>query len=549
MVKFGFGCDMSGILLATIVIPIAGAIVCGASGTSRRELPRLVTLVTATVTLLLAAWLTAGFLRAVPGAEPYAIFDRPWLPESSGIDVRISLGLDGLNLWLFDLTALLIFTSVLVSWRAIDDSPALFYAMLLLLEAGCLGVFVARDIILFYVFFEFTLIPLYLLIGIWGSEERRYAAIKFFLYTLAGSLLTFLGLVTIVLWVFFVSSPPQLTFSIPALTDELTAHPLDPTLQRWVFLALFAGFAIKVPLFPLHTWLPLAHVQAPTAGSVILAGVLLKIGTYGFVRFSLPMLPEATAACMPWLVWLSVAGIIYGALVSLAQTDIKRLIAYSSVSHLGFCMLGVFALNQLGAQGALLQMVNHGISTGALFAIVGMLYERYHTRAIGSLGGLARQVPILSFFTLLFALSSIGLPGLNGFAGEILILLGAFQRGWGGMASFGHLHVAAIVAVLGVVLGAWYMLWLVQRVFFGPVKTPGNQDHPACDLSWREIVALAPLALLVVWIGLWPQFFLHPTAAPLAHLTQPARQNVEKLEVERTAAMKPEAPLCASGFP
>ena len=307
--------------------------------------------------------------------------------------------------------------------------------------------------------------------------------------------------------------------------------------QLWVFLALFAGFAIKVPLFPLHTWLPLAHVQAPTAGSVFLAGILLKIGTYGFLRFSIPLLPDATVRCMPWLMWLSVIGIIYGALVALVQTDIKRLIAYSSVSHLGFCMLGLFALNPLGVQGAALQMVNHGISTGALFALIGMLYERYHTREIASFGGLSRRLPVMAFFMLLFTFSSIGLPGLNGFAGEILILAGAFQRGWGEtIATHGpSLRWASVLAVSGVVLGAWYMLWLVQRVFFGPVKEP-PADHPVSDLSGREILALLPLAALVFWIGVYPRFFLDRMAPALNYSTAAAQQAASSAESPATVA-------------
>jgi NADH-quinone oxidoreductase subunit M len=302
--------------------------------------------------------------------------------------------------------------------------------------------------------------------------------------------------------------------------------------QWWVFWALFVGFAIKVPLFPLHTWLPLAHVQAPTAGSVFLAGILLKIGTYGFLRFSIPMLPQATAACVPWLLWLSVIGIIYGALVALAQSDMKRLIAYSSVSHLGFCMLGLFALNRLGLQGGALQMINHGISTGALFALVGMLYERYHTRQISQLGGLSRPLPWLAFFMLFFTFSSIGLPGLNGFAGEFLILLGMFQRAFAESAGADawQLRAIAVLAVSGVVLGAWYMLWLVQRVFFGPLREPPtgsdtDEAHaPVRDLGLREIAALLPLAVLALWIGLYPKFFLDRMGNSLSEAAAAAAQ-------------------------
>ena len=455
--------------------------------------------------------------------------------------MRFSIGLDGLSVWMYGLSALLMVSSVLVSWKAIDQQSALFYSMLLLLEAGCLGVFAARDVVLFYVFFEFTLIPLFFLIGIWGSEERWYAAVKFFLYTLAGSLLTFLGLLVLILWVHYQGQTAAIDCSIATLSERLAQHPMPVGLQVGVFLALFAGFAVKVPLFPLHTWLPLAHVQAPTAGSVFLAGVLLKIGTYGFLRFNIPLLPAATAVLMPGVIWLSVIGIIYGALVALAQTDMKRLIAYSSVSHLGFCMLGLFALNPLGVQGAALQMVNHGISTGALFALVGMLYERYHTREIARLGGLARRLPVLSFFVLLFTLSSIGLPGLNGFAGEILILTGAFQRGWvaigaGGLES--TLHWAAVLAVTGVVLGAWYMLWWVQRVFFGPLREPRTEGTHVTDLSPREIAALIPLAILVVWIGVYPKFFLDRMAPSLQAATAAAGRAVDQTVARAATATR-----------
>ena len=320
--------------------------------------------------------------------------------------------------------------AVLVGWEAIDERAALYYRLLLVLETGMLGVFAARDIILFYVFFECTLIPLFFLIGIWGGPQRRYAAMKFFLFTLAGSVLTFLGLLAIVLWDYYdpAGGNPAIRDAdvLDSRLDRGVAESSDGpvALQIWIFLALFAGFAIKTPLFPLHTWLPLAHVEAPTAGSVLLAGVLLKVGTYGFARFSLPMLPQAAAALMPWLMWIALAGVLYGALVALAQSDIKRLVAYSSVSHLGFCMLGLFALNRLSIQGGVLQMVNHGLATGGLFAVVGMIYERFHTREIGDFGGLARRLPRLAFFTLVLTLSSIALPGLAGFAGEFPLLVG-----------------------------------------------------------------------------------------------------------------------------
>ena len=551
---------MAYLLVATLLAPLVGAIALPA----RRGAARAVALAASLVVLGLAVALAAGY---TPGSADYAAVDWPWFgPDASGdppaVDIRFSLALDGLSLWLFALSALLVVVAVLISWEAIDAQAPLFYRLLLLLETGMLGVFAARDILLFYVFFEFTLIPLFFLIGIWGSAERRRAAVKFFLFTLAGSVLAFLGLLAIVLWdaAHPIGAPAgwTMTFSIPELSARLAARPLDSTVQFWIFLALVAGFAVKVPLFPLHTWLPLAHVEAPAAGSVLLAGVLLKVGSYGFVRFCLPMTPQATAAATPWLLAFSLAGILYGALVALAQRDMKRLIAYSSVSHLGFAMLGVFAANRLGLQGGVLQMVNHGLSTGGLFAVVGMIYERYHSRQIADFGGLARRLPVLAFFTVVFALSSIGLPGLNGFVGEFLLLLGMFQRAWaetpGADPLAWPLRAIAVGAVAGVVLGAWYMLWWVERLLFGPVREPSTSgargapsasgepterdateraDHMAAgsasaipdgsaaprDLSLREVAALAPLVVMIVWIGVQPGWFLArmaPSLDPIA---------------------------------
>lgn len=519
---------MSNLLVLTIFLPAIGAlVVCALSGRGQIAV-RQSALVTVLLTLVFVGVLVWNY---EPAVLPYAASSTSWLGPSSAIDIQFSVGLDGLSLWLFALSALLLLTCVLVSWESIADRPATFYSLLLLLGSGMLGVFAARDIILFYVFFEFTLIPLFFLVGVWGYEERRYAAAKFFLYTLAGSLLTFLGLLAIVLWDYYHSDTGVMTFSIPDLTDGLAEHPIAAPYQLWIFLALFAGFAIKVPLFPLHTWLPLAHTQAPTAGSVILAGILLKIGTYGFARFSIPMLPQATAACVPWILGLSAAGIIYGALVALAQSDMKRLIAYSSVSHLGFVMLGLFALTSLGVEGGVLQMINHGLSTGGLFAVVGMIHERYHTREISELGGLSRRTPILAFFFVLLTLSSIGLPGLNGFAGEFLVLTGMFQRAWtAAPASLAVFYkVIAVLATFGVVLGAWYMLYLVQRVFFGPLKEPAR-DHarpPVRDLSLRETAALVPLVVFVFWIGLQPEFFLSRMQPTLGPLTREALQALD----------------------
>ena len=538
--------DLKLLLLVTLFVPLVGVGVIWVVAPLGDRAVRWIALLVASVSLICSTAIVFSS-EAATQAE-LAVTDVAWLANSSvtPLDVRFHVGLDGLSLWMFGLSPLLTLTAILVSWEAIRDRVALFYGMLLLLEFGCVGVFVARDIVLFYVFFEFTLIPLFFLVGVWGSEQRQYAAVKFFLFTLAGSVLTLLGLLAIVVWNANQWNGGTWTFSIPDLSTNLRLAASEGNLpvkfQLMVFLALFAGFAIKVPLFPLHTWLPLAHVQAPAAGSVMLAGVLLKIGTYGFVRFGILMLPDAilhpgiqvvpnvvasvfpwvstgTVFVYPWLLSLAVIGIVYGALVALAQDDFKRLIAYSSVSHMGFCVLGLFALNRPGLQGGTLQMVNHGISTGALFALVGMIYERYHTREISALSGLAKRLPILSFFMLLFTFSSIGLPGLNGFAGEVLVLLGMFQRAWSqSIAGWQPLLIAvAVLAVSGVVLGAWYMLYLVQRVFFGPLKEPAQHaaHAPACDLSPREILAVAPLAILVVWIGVAPGFFLSRTAQTL----------------------------------
>jgi NADH-quinone oxidoreductase subunit M len=514
---------MATLLLITLFVPLAGGLLLGGD--------RSVSRWWALGIVLVVFGMTAALVAAYPGGvAPFAGIDLAWL--HSPVDIHFSIALDGLSLWLFALTSLLMVVAVLVSWEAIDQQASLYYRLLLILETGMLGVFVARDIILFYVFFEFTLIPLFFLIGIWGGQQRQRAAVKFFLFTLAGSLLTFLGLLAIVLWNYYHpggdAATGKMTFSIPALTAALRSRPIDPTVQVWIFLALAAGFAIKVPLFPLHTWLPLAHVEAPTAGSVILAGVLLKVGTYGFARFNLPMLPNATVALMPGVLWISLAGIVYGALVALAQHDIKRLVAYSSVSHLGFCMLGLFAANRLGVQGSVLQMINHGLSTGGLFAVVGMLYERYHTRQIGDFGGLARRLPVLAFFMFVLTLSSIAVPGLNGFVGEFLVLFGMFERAWTAApdAHWLQFRLIAVLAVGGVILGAWYMLWMYQRVFFGPLREPEHEPAgPAPrDLCGREVCCLVPLVVFIFWIGLQPRFFLDRMAPTLEGLITPAMQ-------------------------
>lgn len=426
----------------------------------------------------------------------------PWIPS---IGVEYLLGIDGISLLLILLTTIISPIAIVSSYTAIHERTKEYYVALLFLETCMLGVFMALDLFLFYIFWEVMLVPMYFLIGIWGGGRRLYSAIKFFLFTLFGSLFMLLG----ILAVYFLNHNPAYgtgTFTFNLLELYKMNLPLD--IQIWLFLAFFMGFAIKVPMFPFHTWLPDAHTDAPTAGSVVLAGVLLKMGTYGFIRFSLPLFPAASHYFVPMMMTLSLIGIVYGAFLALAQKDIKRLVAYSSVSHLGFVMLGMFALNPQGLTGSILQMVNHGISTGALFLLVGMLYERRHTRLIADFGGLSSQMPILTVLFAITMFSSIGLPGLNGFIGEFLILVGAFQ----------HNKVFAGIAVIGIILGAAYMLWLFQRVMFGPLDKPENKI--LSDLNPREIAYMAPLIVLMFWIGLYPK--------PFIEIIDPAVMNIVK---------------------
>ncbi|MCI0356322.1 MAG: NADH-quinone oxidoreductase subunit M, partial [Acidobacteria bacterium] len=423
--------------------------------------------------------------------------------------VRYEFGVDGIAILLILLTTLLGVFAFLSSWSAIQTREREYYIFMLILQTGMLGVFMALDFFLFYVFWEVMLVPMYLLIGIWGGPRKLYAAIKFFLYTLVGSVLMLLG----ILYLYFnhAKVAGEYTFSIEALYG--TAPQIGEPYAFWLFLAFFVAFAIKVPMFPFHTWLPDAHVEAPTAGSVILAGVLLKMGTYGLVRFSLPLFPGVSmdAQVRGWMIGLSIVAIIYGALVCLMQKDMKKLVAYSSVSHLGFCTLGIFALNPLGLSGSILQQINHGISTGALFLIVGVLYERRHTREISEYGGISSVMPWYATITLIMFMSSLGLPLLNGFIGEFTILQGAYleSKAW---AAWG---------VAGVVLGAAYLLWLYQRVFFGPVNNPKNEK--LADLTPREIVTFAPLVVLAFWIGIYPKPFFEILAPPVNKIVQTVR--------------------------
>jgi len=457
-----------------------------------------------------------GFLVSLPlwfrfdrSSADFQFVERvAWIPS---IGVQYLLGVDGISTLLILLTTLLGAIAILSSWSAVTERVRAYYVFLLLLQTGMIGVFCALDLFLFYVFWEVMLVPMYFLIGIWGGARRLYAAIKFFLYTLVGSVVMLLGILA--LYFRAMSLPEYATTGSFDYTAWLRMD-IPPNLQFWVFLAFFVGFAIKVPMFPFHTWLPDAHVEAPTAGSVILAGVLLKMGTYGFIRFSLPLLPQATLDAVPWMATLAIISIVYAGLVTLVQKDMKKLVAYSSVSHLGFVMLGMFALNPLGLEGSVLQMVNHGLSTGGLFLVVGLIYERRHTREIAAYSGLAHVMPVYATLTLLLFLASMGLPLLNGFVGELLILQGAFAAN----------RVWACWAVTGVVLGAAYLLWLYQRVFWGKVTHEENQKLK--DLDRRELATLVPLVALCFWIGVYPKpflDFLHEPVARIAAVVQPAK--------------------------
>ncbi len=436
-----------------------------------------------------------------------------------GLNVSYHVGIDGISLLLIMITTFLTPLSLLASWDSIQHRIKEYVVFMLFLELGMLGVFLSIDIFLFYVFWEAMLIPMYFIIGIWGGPERIYAAIKFFVYTMFGSLLM---LVAIVWLGYFASTLPGGHFTTNLVELFALAPEIPATVQMWMFIAFALSFAIKVPLFPFHTWLPDAHVQAPTAGSVILAGVLLKMGTYGFLRFCLPLFPLATFAFLPYLAILAVVGIVYGALVSLVQSDIKKLVAYSSVSHLGFVVLGIFAMTEEALQGSLIQMANHGLSTGGLFLIVGIMYDRRHTREITEFGGLSRRMPVFATLFMIVMLSSLGLPGLNGFVGEFLILLGSFNSDFLGSP------VYAIVAVLGVILAAVYLLRMYRRVMFGPLTKPENQALK--DLNAREIAVLIPIVLFIVWIGLYPSTFLDKTSSS-------AQQLVVRMEKARVGAL------------
>ncbi len=500
------------ILTWTTFLPAIGAVLVPLL--FRRETAaRVVALVTTLLDLALALLV---FFRYAPGAGQDQMVERTaWL---FGGRVQYHLATDGISLVLVMLTALLGPVLVLSTWRAIRERVPEFMAFLLLLQAAMIGTFLARDMLLFYVFWEAMLIPMYFIIGIWGGERRIYATVKFFLFTMAGSLLMLVA----ILYCYFKAGSMELA--------AFAQLDLSRPEQMWLFAAFALAFAIKVPVFPFHTWLPDAHVEAPTAGSVVLAGILLKMGTYGLLRFAIPLFPQAVLAFAPWLALLAVIGIIYGALVAMVQPDVKKLVAYSSVSHLGFVVLGLFSLTKEGVAGGVFQMLAHGLSTGALFLLVGVIYERRHTREIAEFGGLAHQMPLYAATFLVVTLASIGLPGLCGFVGEFLILFGSFRSGL-----LPHARLFAILAASGVVLGAIYMLWMYQRVFLGKLANERNRDLP--DLNLREAIVLLPVVVFIFWLGVRPGLVLDRLGPSIEGVLAPF---VEQVELRRAAA--PPAP-------
>lgn len=481
-------------LLSFIIFsPLIGVVTLLFLNSEKKNLIRIVSVASSILTFVISLLLYFRFDDTIEGFQFYMSVE--WI-KSFGIGY--TLGIDGISLLLIMITTLLTPIAIISSWSSVQKSIKGYYVMLLLLEVGMLGVFSSLDLFLFYIFWEIILIPMYFIIGLWGGENRIYASVKFFIYTMFGSLLMLVAII----WL--INAIAGLNGGVYS-ANMLRLFDLSPDLARevqiWLFLAFALSFLIKVPLFPFHTWLPDAHTEAPTAGSVILAGVLLKMGTYGLIRFCIMLFPEAAMYFTPAISILAVIGIIYGALVSMVQTDVKRLVAYSSVSHMGFVVLGIFALNQESMQGAVIQMINHGLSTGALFLLVGMIYDRRHTRKISEFGGLAKQIPVFSAIFMIVMLSSIGLPGLNGFIGEFLILIGAFKSTF--LANIWY----SIFAATGVILSAVYMLWMYQRVIFGKLTNPANKELH--DLNKREIGILIPIILFIVWIGVYPSMFLN----------------------------------------
>ena len=507
-------------LFITLFLPLAGSLFLLLLNKDKPKLIKYTALGFSFVTFVVSLFLLFFFNQNNPNFQ--LVFEAVWIPS---IDAGFRLGIDGMSMLLLLLTTFISTITILSSFGAIEKREKEYYVMILLLQFAMTGVFLALDLLLFFVFWELILIPMYFIIGIWGGKERIYASVKFFIFTAVGSLFMLVAIVWLGYYTgtYILHNSAGFTTNFFVLKTALLNHPIPIEVQRWLFLAFALSFCIKVPLFPFHTWLPDAHTEAPTPGSVVLAGVLLKMGTYGLVRFNLELFPQASIEFAPYIAVLAVIGIIYGALVSMVQTDVKRLVAFSSVSHLGFVVLGIFSMTIEGLQGAIIQMVNHGLTTGMLFLCVGMIYERRHTRDIAEFGGLARVLPVFTVFFGIAMLGSVGLPGLNGFIGEYLTLFGAFRSPVLGSQWY------TIVSATGVIFAAVYLLWMFQRVMFGTITNPKNENLE--DLNKREWLTLIPIVVFIVWIGVYPNSFLKISE-------NSTRALVKKLELVRTSNNK-----------
>jgi NADH-quinone oxidoreductase subunit M len=508
------------ILTIVTFMPALGAVLLLFFNRKNVRAIRAFSLLIAGVTFVLSLHLIAHFNSS--RSDFQFLVNIPWIPS---VGISYHMGVDGISVFLILLATVLTPLAILASW-SVSDRAKEYFVFMLMLETGMIGVFVSLDLFLFYLFWEVMLVPMYFLIGVWGGERRIYAAMKFVLYTMIGGVLMLVAILA--LYFLHGNATGMFTFSYPEILAALTKGTLviEPRIELFLFVAFFLAFAIKVPLFPFHTWLPDAHVEAPTAGSVLLAGVLLKMGTYGLIRFSLPLFPNVSHIFGPFISMLAVVGIVYGALVAMVQPDMKKLVAYSSVSHMGFIVLGIFSFKTQGIQGAVYQMLAHGVSTGALFLLVGMIYERRHTRLIADFGGLANRMPVYAGVFLFVTLSSIGLPGLNGFVGEFLVLLG----------TFGVRPGYAAFAATGVILSAVYMLWMFQRVIWGEISNPHNET--LLDIGGRERLTLVPLVILIVWMGMYSNHFLRPMDASIAKLMN--RVEHANTESVRTATQLPQ---------